>query len=159
MFKLPRKNIFTFSILLFIIFSSYCPADSYHSDLQQEVDSMLNYADNYLMTRSKKDAEHGHISRDAREAVKKIRNRAQWLKERITWHVAEKHDQRTVRDDFEQEQQFKEMKKLVEEVMDMSQDNPRADKFLEMCDTFLERYIEELSYLLGYRREHHRRRD
>ena len=119
-------------------------------ELKSALDGLLDWANNYLMPRSKKDREHSNIDDDTRDMVKKIRANSDWLRNHMMAQVLDGWSLDKIRDDYEQEQHYREICELTTEAMDRT-DNSDGDKMYELLERFYDRFVLPIGEIVGYR--------
>lgn len=143
---------FTTKIMfIFIIISLPCYSDiNSLEDLKHDLSSMLTWSTDQLMPRSKKDHKKGRIDNQNRDLIKKIHAYSDWLYGHMTAQINEGYTIRQIRDDIEQENQFKKLNEITLHAIWRTRNGRNTEKLHDLLMTFFTRFIDPIGYYIGY---------
>lgn len=142
-------------ILFLVVFTSgfcnfsYGDENLIRNEIRDNLESMLDWAANNLMPRSKKDLSKGHIDGETRDIVKKIHANSHWLRGHMIAQINEGWSLRQIRDDYEQEEHYRDLYELTSEAIERT-DSREGEKLHEMLVRFYERFVIPVGQAVGY---------
>lgn len=141
-------------MILFVVMSFGFSNFSYgnegaRDELRDNLERMLDWAANNLMTRSKKDISKGNIDRETRDIIKKIHANSHWLRGHMVAQINEGWSLNQIRDDYDQEEHFRDLFHLTSEAIERT-DNREAGKLNDMLVRFFERFVVPVGEIVGY---------
>ena len=150
-----KLSITLFFVILTFTFSPFISANehSVKDELRENLESMLNWAVNNLMPRSKKDLSKGYIDGETRDIIKKIHAHSHWLRGHMIAQINEGWPLQRIRDDYEQEEHYRDLYELTSEALERT-DNQEGEKLYEMLLRFFERFVVPVGDAVGYEIRH-----